>query len=157
MTSERIEEIFKNIGKVIRLGEIGAADASGIKTHMVHTVKQFADNAGADDLYDDLASYITPFNQRVAPVVAALERLEGIGTTTVQSYLRVIAPELDEPANAPAATVLSSLAARMTANSMTIAPSGAFWNYFHQRFAFASFPSAPSPTIPDNWITTTII
>lgn len=160
MNLERIQTIFHNLGKIIRLTEISTAAASGVKEHVVATHVQFsqsaAQTAGEDD-YAALAIYLVPAQQRIQPVAAALDRVQMICKANTEAYLRTLAEELSLSATSPTANILSSLAAQMNLASGTIAPSGKMWSYFHSEFGFTGFPQNSSPTLPDSFITTTIL
>lgn len=54
----------------MRLAEIGTADASGIKSHLVNTVAQIGHQTGGIELLDDLTNVIVPLNTRVQGVAA---------------------------------------------------------------------------------------
>jgi hypothetical protein len=149
--------IWQQLGKIVRLAERGEVYASGVKDHATALHAQFSrDAAGADD-YLPIQTYLVPTQQKINPVAAALDRLKGICKSSAESYLRTLAAELELSASSPTPTILTELAARMNASSGTIAPSGKFFSWFRDEFAFTSFPQAEPPAIPDSFITTTII
>src|SRR3954453_10851354 len=113
MTGARINEVFKGFGKFIRLADVGAADASGVKAHMVATLQQFGQQAGGADYYDDLMTVVVPLETRVQPTVAALDRLATQAKAAVENYVRVIGSELGQPATATMAAILDGLKAHM--------------------------------------------
>lgn len=153
----RITEVWKNLGKVVRLAELGEVYASGTKAHATALHAQFSQDASGADDYLPIQIYLVPTQQKINPVAAALDRLKGICKSSAESYLRTLAAELELSASSLTPTILTELAARMNANSGTIAPSGKFWSYFRDEFAFTSFPQAQSPAIPDSFITTVIV
>lgn len=157
MNIQRLYEVFKNVGKIIRLTEISAAAASGVKEHAVAMHVQFAEGAGAGDDFAALQVYLVPAQQKVQPIAAALDRVQTICKANTEAYLRTLAEELSLSATSPTANVLASLAARMNTNGGTIAPSGKVWTYFRDEFGFTGFPQNSSPTLPDSFITTTIL
>ena len=157
MDIDRIEEIWKQLGKLVRLRELGEVYASGVKDHATALHVQFSqDAAGADD-YLPIQTYLVPTQQKINPVAAALDRLRGICKSSAEAYLRTLTAELALGASSPTATILTQLAARMDANSATIAPSGKFWSYCRDEFSFTGFPQAEPPAIPDSFITTVIV
>jgi hypothetical protein len=158
MTSARIIEIFKGIGKIIKLSDLGVADASGVKAQMVATVQQFGAQAGGADYWDDYTQVVGPLQERMKPTVAALDRIPAVAKASVEAYLRTIAPELNQSASASTTAILDALKAQMVAAGRTIAPSGnQFYNYFRNNFGYAALPTSGTPNIPDSWITISIV
>jgi hypothetical protein len=157
MTSQRIGEFWKLAGKLVRLAEIGAADASGIKTHLVNTVAQFGHQTGGIELFDHLTNVIVPLNTRVQGVAGSLDRVPAVCKASMDAYLRAIASELFQPASASLPALLTALAARMAPASGSIAPSGKFYSYFQANYGFTGFPTSGSPTYADSLITTTVV
>src|SRR5437660_3233794 len=78
MTNGRIIDVFKGLGKLIRLGAIGLADASGVKAHMVATLQQFGRQDGDSEQYDDYLKVVVPLETRVQPTIAAMERIPAL-------------------------------------------------------------------------------
>lgn len=158
MTGQRISEFWKFAGKLVKLADIGAADASGIKTHIVNTVSQFGQQTGGgQELYDDLVTVVVPLQTRVQAVAGSLDRVPALVKASVESYLRAVAPELSQPATASPLALMTTLAAQMVSASGTITPSGRFWNYFRDGWGFSGFPASGSPTYPDSLITSVIV
>lgn len=157
MNEQRIAEFWALAGKLIKLADIGVADASGVKSHMVNTAAQFASQTGGQELYDDLVTTVIPLQTRVNAVVGSLERVPALVKGSMDSYLRAVASELGVSASASLPTILGAMASKMTAAGHTIAPSGRLFNYFASGWGFSSFPTAAEPTLSDDLITTTII
>ena len=158
MTSARINEIFKGLGKMLYLSNLGVADASGVKAAMVATVQQFGAQVGGTDLYDDVIGVVVPLQTRVQPTVNALDRIPSLAKASVESYLRVVGSELGMSATATVTSILDALKTQMQAAGRTIAPSGnQFYNYFLNNFGYAALPTNVSPNIPDSWITVSIV
>jgi hypothetical protein len=155
MTGARISEVFKSFGKLIKLDEIGQADASGLKSALVANMQQFAAQPGND--YDDLTTVVVPLTTRMQAAAGALDRVPAYVKASAEIYVRVIGSEMGQPAAASAATILNALKAQMAVAGQTIAPSGKFWNYFSTNFGFTTFPTSGTPNIPDAWITTSIV
>src|SRR5687768_3782803 len=105
MNEARIIDVWKQFGKIIRLGEIGVAAASGVKEHSVAMTAQFTQIASGPDDYAPIVTYIVPLAQRLAPVVTSLDRIENIGKTALDGYLRTLAPELALSDNASTDTI----------------------------------------------------
>ena len=158
MTSQRIGEFWKLAGKLVRLAEIGAADASGLKSHLVSTTAQFGLHTGGNALHDDVTTVIVPLHVRVSAVAGSLDRVGVLVKGSMDAYLRAIGSELNLPAAASLLQLLTTLAGHMTTASGTIAPSGKFYNYFQSRYGFAGFPTSPTAaTYADSLITTTVV
>jgi hypothetical protein len=157
MTGPRIQHIFKLFSKMIRLAEIGVADASGLKSHMVAVSDQFGQQGGGLDLYDDLTTVVMPLTTRIQAAAAALDRVPTLAKASAEIYVRVIGSEIGEPATASPATILNALKAQMALAGQTIYPSGTVWNYFNSNFAFNQFPTSLTPSIPDSWVSSVVI
>jgi hypothetical protein len=157
MTGTRIQHVFKLFGKFIKLAEIGAAHASGIKVHAVATSDQFGQQGGGIDQYDPMIRVVIPLEQRTQPTVAALERMPVQVKASAEGYLRAIGAEMGQPATSSVATYLNALKAQMELQGQTILPSGTFWSYFRDSFGFSAFPTSPAPTIPDSWVSSVVI
>lgn len=74
----------------------------------------------------------------------------------MESYLRALAPELNEAASASIGDLFGALADAVAGASGAIYPSGSFFNYFKDGWNFAGFPTSATPTYPDSLITTVI-
>jgi hypothetical protein len=157
MNSDRINEVFQGLGKFIKLAEIGAAYASGVKVHMVATLQQFGQQVGGADYYDDLISVVIPLETRTQPTVAALERVPNVAKAAVESYLRTMAPEVNAATTASFASILTNLKNDMAAAGHTVYPSGTLFNYFNNNFGFTGFPTSNTPTIPNDWVSSDVI
>jgi hypothetical protein len=157
VTETRIKEIFAGMGKLIRLADLGAADASGCKAHLVATLQQFGAQAGGADYYDDFARVVIPLQTRMQPAIAALDRVAALARASADAYLRVIGPELGQASGASTAAILDALAASMTSAALAVYPSGAFFNYFRDAFAYDGFPTSPTPGIDDGWVTSNVV
>lgn len=158
MTSARINEVFKGLGKILYVSNLGVADASGVKAAMVATLQQFGAQAGGTDYYDDVMSVVVPFQTRVQPTVSALDRVPNLAKASVDTYLRVVGSELGVSPSATFTNILDALKTRMQANGRTIAPSGSqFFNYFQNNYGYAALPVSGTPNIPDSWITVSIV
>jgi hypothetical protein len=66
-------------------------------------------------------------------------------------------PGLSWTAAASTSASLDALRASMVANALTVYPRGTFLNYFNDNFGYGSLPTSGTPTIPDAWITTSIV
>ena len=157
MNSTRVSEVMKFTGKLCRLAEIGVADASGVKSHMVNTAAQFSQQTGGVDLFDPLVRVVVPLQTRVQGIAGSLDRIPALVKATAESYLRTIADELNQPESATIPALLAALAGQMTATGGSIAPSGKFWTFFQSNWGYSGFPSSGSPTYADSLITTTIV
>ncbi len=120
MTGPRIQHVFKLFGKFIKLDEIGVADASGLKSHMVATSDQFGQQGGGLDLYDDLTTVVMPLTTRMQATASALDRVPTLAKATAEVYVKVIGSEIGQPATASAATILNALKAQMALAGQTI-------------------------------------
>src|SRR4051812_29937618 len=158
MNSARIQTVFKTLGKLLNLDKnYGIPYASGIRAAVVALEDQNAVAANAGDPYSELQNVIVPALNSARSVVQGLDRLPTIAKAGVDAYLRVIgAAELGRPANTPPATVLDTLKTSMVAAADSVAPSGAFFNYFLTTYG-VQLPQNGSPTLPDSLITTTIL
>lgn len=158
MTGARLIEFWKMTAKLVKLADIGAANASGVKSHLINTSAQFGLHTGGTDLYDDLVTVVVPLQERVRPVADSLDRVTALVKASVESYLRSITVELAQPATAPVTTIMSALAANMQAVGGSIAPSGGrLWMFFKDNWGFSGFPTSGSPTYPETWVTTNIV
>lgn len=157
MTSQRLSEYWKLAGKLVKLADLGTANASGVKVHMINTAAQFGLHTGGQDLYDDLTTVIVPLQTRVQAVAGSLDRVSALVKSSTEAYLRAVAPELSQSPSAAPPVLLTALAARMTAASSSIAASGRFWNYFKDNWGFTGFPTSGSPTYPDSLVTTNVV
>ena len=158
MTSQRLTEFWKLAGKLVKLADLGAADGSGLKVHLVNTLSQFGLQTGGVELYDDMMTVIVPLETRVQGVAGSLDRVSSLVKASMESYLRAVAPELSQPATASPVTLLGAIATRMSAVGGSIAPSGnRFWTYFRDGWGFTGFPTNASPTYPDSYVTTSIV
>src|SRR5438445_1230729 len=158
MTLDRIKELFKDFGKIIRLRNVAADNANDIKEVAVNTVKQFSQHTGGSDLFDDLMNVIVPLESRVQQVGGSLDRMPTICHSTVETYLRTISPEINQNAAAAPFSILTTLAAQMTTAGAAIYPSGSFFNYFSSEFGFTGFPqSISAANIWDDWISTPVV
>ena len=157
MDAARIKEIWAGLGKLVKLAEVGAADASGVRAHMVGTLQQFGRQAGGADYYDDMMQVVIPLETRVQPSIAAIDRIGTLAKASAEAYVRVLGSELGQASGASTATILAAFKASMVAASVTIYPSGKFWNYFASNFGYAEFPAALPPTVPEAWVTTSVV
>src|SRR5688572_20067327 len=156
MTSQRIAEFWKLAGKLVRLAEIGAADASGIKSHLVNTTAQFGLHTGGTELYDDMINVVVPLQTRVSAVAGSLDRVSSLVKASMDAYLRAVGAELSQPSSASVTQLLTALAANMASASGTIAPSGKFYSYFQSKNGFTGFPTSATPIYSDDLITTVV-
>ncbi|HEV2294567.1 MAG TPA: hypothetical protein VGR35_11990 [Tepidisphaeraceae bacterium] len=156
MTPDRIRELFKIIGKLIRLGEIGAAAASGVKDHLVAVQEQFAAASGSKDPYGEMSSFLVPTLTNSRPPTQGMDRLTTIARSGADLYLSAVAAELGLPANSPAASVMAAIKTAMQAHAQQVPPSGAFYTFALTGYA-VQLPQGNPPTIDDGWITTVIV
>jgi hypothetical protein len=157
MNAQRIKEVFAGFGKIIKLADIGAADASGCKAHLVGTLQQFGQQAGGAEQFDDFIKVVIPLETRMQPTVAALDRVGVLAKASADAYVRIIGAELGQPTNAATASILDALADDMVAASLAVAPSGAFFNYFLRAFGYGDLPTSGSPAIEDAWVTSEVV
>jgi hypothetical protein len=157
MNGSRIKDVFAGLGKIIALADIGAADASGCKAHLVATLQQFGQQAGGAEQFDDFARVVIPLQTRMQPTVAALDRVAVLARASAADYLRVIGAELGQPAAAATSSILDALKASMIAASLTVAPSGAFASYFASAFGYTGFPTSGDPEIEDAWVSSEVV
>lgn len=157
MNEARLYEIWKQFGKVIRLSEIGVAYASGVRAHGTAMHVQFSQEAGGAEDFAVIQTFLVPTQQKINPVVGSLDRVASISKTSLESYLRTLAPELLLSANSSTPVILDALADTMTALAFTIQPSGKLWAYWRDQFGFDGFPMAEPPDVDDTIITTTIL
>lgn len=155
MESNRIQEVFRTIGKLLYIDDIGESYATGIKAAVVALQEQTAAASGAADPYAELQSFIGPALNSTRPVVQSLERLPLIARAGVDSYLRAIAPELGQNASTTPATIANALRGQMVSNDDSVEPSGAFADYFTSNYAVA-LPTDDPATVPDTLITITV-
>jgi hypothetical protein len=157
MTTQRLGEVFKLLGKFISLSDYGTACASGVKTRLIATQQQFGTAAPNNSLYDDLSLSLIPLQQRMQPVASMLDRVPAIVQASAEGYLHALADELNQAASATVAGSLSALAGQVAAASGSISPSGQYWNYFRDTWSFEGFPASATPAYPDAWITTVVV
>lgn len=157
MDQARLDFIWTQCGKVIRLAEVGVAAASGLKDHAVAMAAQFSREAGGPDDWAPISTYVVPLTQRLAPIVNSLERIDVVAKASMESFLRTLTPELGLSSSASTSTVLDELADRMNALSYTIQPSGRLWGWWRDAYAFDGFPTSGSPDVTDDIVTTIIL
>lgn len=155
MSPERLFDLFTVFGKLLKLDELGAAYASGVKAQVVATQEQLAANDGADDPYGEVMTFLVPLTRTVAPVAQGLDRVPMLVKSACDSYLRVTAGELGQPSTAAPAAIVDSLRGTMQALGESVAPSGRFFLYFRDTYG-VQLPQNASPTISDALISTVI-
>jgi hypothetical protein len=152
MTTNRIHEVFKTLGKLIHLDHIGRQQAADLKAAVVALQEQNAWTDGADR-YAELEAFLSPTLTTTRPAVQSAERVALSAQAGVEAYLRAIAPELGQPPNTTATDLAAALGTRISSAGETITQAGGFDNYVGQTWAvLLPTADAANATIPDAWI-----
>lgn len=155
MDSSRIHEVFRVAGKLIALGQTGEQYAEDIKAHVVATEEQVVAASGSPDPFAALLSFTVPLVGSMRNITQGLDRIPLVARAGLDNYLRTVAPELDESASAPPATLVNALKSAMQAAGDSVEPSGSFADYFMGQYAVA-LPQDEDATVPDSLITITV-
>lgn len=155
MNDDRINEVFRTVGKLLYLNELGVAYGSGVKAAIVALQDQTASASGSANPYAELQNFIGPMLNNTRTIVQSLDRVPLVARSGVDTYLRAIAPELGETIGTAPATIATALKEAMVSAAQFVEPSGAFADYFNDNYSVA-LPSNEVATIPDSLISITI-
>jgi hypothetical protein len=154
LTSEQVQAAFKCFGKLIKLGDLAEDYTSTLKLHQAATADQAV--SASEESYPILRNVVMPLEMSVGRVIAGVEAVPLRARQAVESYLRAVADDLGVSPAATTAVKLNALKSSMINAEETVAPYGALYSYFFSGWGVA-LPSAEPETIPDSYITTTIV
>ncbi len=156
MNAQRIQTVFRTLGKLIRLSDMGVANASGVKAHLAAVERQMTAYDDSADPYRELTTFLAPLVRSFQPVTQSLDRVSMMSKAAADNLLRAVASEFSQPTTATPVAVVNSLKASMLTNAQTVAPSGRFWRFVNDNYSI-ELPQASSPTVNEEWVTSTVI
>lgn len=156
MNSNRIQEVFNTIGKLLYIDQQGDTYADALKDAVVALEQQHVSASGSADPYNELQLFVGPSLTSVRPIVMALDRVGMVAKASVDNLLRVVASEVGCTMSDPPATILAGIRADMLSAGEDVAPSGSVWRYFFSNYG-VQLPTDPNPSIEDTIITVSII
>lgn len=158
MTSLQLQTAFKNIGKFIKLAQIGDATGDTFKAHLMATNDQATDPTA--DTYELYRQVVMPLETSVARTVANVEAVQTRARVAIENYLTLLAADLGISAGASAAAKADALKTQLQQAAQLVEPSGSssdgFYAYFKNNYN-VPLPSGAPATILDSWITSTIV
>lgn len=158
MTSLQLQTAFKNIGKFVKLAQIGDSFGDTFKAHLMATNDQATDpTAGTYEIYRQV---IMPLETSVARTIANVEAVQLRARVAIENYLTLLAADLGVSTGAGAAAKVEALRTQMQQNAQRVEPSGSspsgFYAYFIDTYNIP-LPSGAPATILDSWISTNIV
>ena len=153
---------FKNIGKLIFISQLPAAQITALQKAHMALVDQASSGEATDFDTNDLV--VSPFGGSMKSVVTAVKGLPAKCKSAIDTYLKkVIAVDLGLPTTSTLAQIGTALDTQMTAVGAHVTPSGnggsnstGIAMYFADNFDI-ELNQDPSPSIPDAYITDTVL
>ena len=155
-----IVRMFKNVGKILFIGNKGLVDSGTYRKALMATVRQAI--YGLQTEFDDFNNIVAPFESQMKALVSTLEKAPSQSLSTITTYLpTIVAVDLGLASGSTLAQVGDALLTQMTALSQTVATLNSastsnFAFYFSDQLGI-TLPTSGTPTILDSYVTDTII
>jgi hypothetical protein len=158
MTIDRINQVFKLIGKMLYIIDVMQERVSAFDLVGLNLDRQYvAGPASPTDAYGELqAAVVQPFFP-VAQVTGIIPQFAGNVTSAITNYLYFLAPELGLQSNATTTDIVTALATQLQTAGGSIAPGGQYHQFFSGQYQFFNFPQSNTPTISESWITADLV
>lgn len=153
MTAERIQELFKTLGKLVFIDQLGRGQAADLKAAIVALQQQHAAAVGTSDQYAALQLFVSPAVANSRPIVQALDRLALVARGAAENFIRSLAGELGQSSALSATSLLSALRQEMVDESQSVLADGLFHTYCMSKWGIALPTAAVTPTIADTLVT----
>lgn len=170
----RLQAIFKNIGKVIKLSQMAAGTSSvdgtsdEFKGAVMAAVDQATTGVAAD--YTTYQRVVAPFVVQVNNLTTSMDNFPAACKSTTETYLKqVVSVDVGLTSSASLASIGTALAAAFNAAvaddgttpaAAKLTPSGSTHDgiaaYMFDNFAI-TLPQASGANIPDSYITDTVL
>jgi hypothetical protein len=154
MTGNQIQTVFKDLGKLIKLAEIGDTFAQSLKVHLMATNDQLTD--ATLDSYELYRLVVMPTQTSMNRVVSLADAILARAKLAVENYLIVLAPQVPVSPSASAAVKLTALKNAMTANTQSVEPSGIIYSFINDHWG-VQLPTNATPTCLDSWCSSSLV